>query len=128
MVLTHWRRSASFAILIALAAAFLVLRSDGDPNATAITGELVETYCWAKLEVGGPAHTACAIQCAKRGIPVAVIEEKSRVAYVLLPGKHESTLSMKLIEEGMGKKVTIRGQLAKKGQSQFLTADAWALD
>jgi len=122
----HWRRSASIALLLLTAGAFLAHRSMGDPSQTAITGELVETYCWGKVRVGGPAHAQCAIQCAKRGIPVAVIDEKTRKDFVLLPGKHEATLSPKLIA-AMGKKVTIRGELVKRGQNYYLTADSWTV-
>jgi hypothetical protein len=122
--LTHWRRSASFALLLLFAAAFLTLRSSGATSQTTITGELVETYCWGKIRVGGPSHAQCAIQCAKRGIPVAVIDEKTRKDLVLMPGKHEATLSPKLIA-AMGKKVTIRGELVKRGQNRYLTADSW---
>lgn len=120
----HWRRSASVALLLLAAGAFLAHRSMGDPSQTVITGELVETYCWAKIRVGGPSHAACAIQCAKRGIPVAVIEAKTRRDFVLMPGKHEATLPPKLIA-AMGKNVTIRGELIKRGQNHYLTADSW---
>lgn len=120
----HWRRSVSVALLLLAAAAFLAHRSLGDTSQTVITGELVETYCWAKVRVGGPSHAACAIQCAKRGIPVAVIEAKTRKDFVLMPGKHEATLSPKLIA-AMGKNVTIRGELVKRGQNHYLTADSW---
>lgn len=120
----HWRRSASVALLLLAVAAFLAHRSMGDTSQTVITGELVETYCWAKVRVGGPSHAACAIQCAKRGIPIAIIEAKTRRDFVLMPGKHESTLSPKLIA-AMGKNVTIRGELVKRGQNHYLTADSW---
>ena len=125
--LIDWRRSASFALLLMFAAAFLTFRSSGATSQTVITGELVETYCWGKIRVGGSNHAQCAIQCAKRGIPVAVIEEKTRKDFVLLPGRHEATLSPKLIA-AMGKQVTIRGELVKRGQNHYLTADSWTVN
>jgi hypothetical protein len=125
--LIHWRRSASFALLMLTSAAFLTYRSLGATSQTVITGELVETYCWGRLQVGGPPHRECAIQCAKRGIPVAVIEAKTRKDFVLLPGRHEATLSTKLIA-AMGKNVTIRGELVKRGQNHYLTADSWTVN
>jgi hypothetical protein len=125
--LIHWRRSASFALLLLFAVLFLTFRSSGETSQTAITGELVETYCWGKVRVGGPSHAQCAIQCAKRGIPVAVIEANTRKDFVLLPGKHEATLSPKLIA-AMGRNVTIRGELLKRGQNHYLTADSWTIN
>jgi hypothetical protein len=125
--LIHWRRSASFALLLLFVAAFVTFRSSGAASQMAITGELVETYCWGRVQVGGPAHTQCAIQCAKRGIPVAVIEAKTHKDFVLLPGRHDATLPPKLIA-AMGKNVTIRGELVKRGQNHYLTADSWKVN
>jgi hypothetical protein len=123
----NWRRSASFALLLLTIAAFLTHRSLGSTSQAAITGELVDAYCWGRIQVGGPAHTQCAIQCAKRGIPVAVVDAKTHEDFVLLPGAHEAALSPKLIA-AMGKKVTIRGELVERGQNHYLTVDAWTVN
>lgn len=91
---------------------------------TAITGELVETYCWGKHQIGGPAHAACGISCAKRGIPVGVVDAKSRKMFVLVPGGHNKTVPPRLIE-AMGHQVTIRGEAFTRGGNQFLTVQSW---
>ncbi|MGZ5493601.1 MAG: DUF1972 domain-containing protein, partial [Thermoanaerobaculia bacterium] len=64
-------RRLPFAIIAIACLALLINRAFATPG-TKVTGELVETYCWAKLQVGGPTHARCGIECAKRGIPVAV--------------------------------------------------------
>jgi hypothetical protein len=93
---------------------------------TTITGELVETYCWGKMQIGGPGHAACGIACAKRGIPIAVVDAKSRKAFVLVPGRHNASIPPQLIE-AIGQRVTIRGEAFARGGNQFLTVDSWRL-
>src|ERR1700737_1136255 len=57
-----------------------------------ISGELVDTYCWTTQFSGGPDHAACAINCAKRGIPVAIVDRSSRRAFVLVPARNQMSL------------------------------------
>lgn len=106
-------------------AAFLLLLTHAyAAPQTAITGEIVETFCWAKVQVGGPPHASCGIECAKRGIPVAIVEKKTRKAYVLLPGRDKTALPPALIQ-AMGHQVTIQGEIYAKGGTQFMTVQAW---
>lgn len=116
-------RRLPFAIIAIACLALLINRAFASPG-TKVTGELVETYCWAKLQVGGPTHARCGIECAKRGIPVAVVDPKTRKAFVLLPGSDKVSLPPELIEM-MGQKVTIRGEITERGGSQFLTVQSW---
>jgi hypothetical protein len=85
------RRSLSFAIRIL--ACFTVLRtSAGTP--TTVSGEVVETYCWAVHEVGGTGHAQCGIECARRGLPVAIYDQKSHKAFILLPSRDKASLRL----------------------------------
>jgi hypothetical protein len=90
-----------------------------------VSGELVETFCWAKLGVGGTEHAACGIQCAKRGIPVAVLDSESRQLFILLPGRDKTSLPAELIA-AMGQRVDIRGEVVKRGGASFVTVESWA--
>jgi len=110
------RRSLSFAICLLLATSAFAEQT--------ITGEIVETYCWAVVNVGGTPHASCGIECAKRGIPIAIVDAKTRKAYVLLPGRDKATLPPKLIE-AMGRRVTIRGEVFSRGGLQFITVQSW---
>ena len=90
----------------------------------AITGDIVETYCWAKMSVAGVGHAACGIECAKRGIPVAIVDARTRTAYILLPGRDKQTLPANLIA-AMGRRVTIQGETLTRGGANFLTVQSW---
>ena len=118
------RRSASIAIVI-VAAAVIALWTKGTPPPV-VSGEVVETYCWAKLRVGGPDHAACGIQCAKRGIPVAVVDAQSREVFILLPGKDKMALPPELIA-AMGQQVDIRGEIVRRDGANFVAVQSWEL-
>lgn len=89
-----------------------------------IRGEVIETYCWAVHQVGGPAHAQCGIECAKRGLPVALYDSKSHNSYVLLPGRDKTSLPAELIA-AMGQRVEIRGEVVARGNNQFLVVQSW---
>lgn len=119
------RQFASFAavVLVAAAALFVASRTVGSSQ-PAITGELVETFCYAKIRIGGVAHAACGIECAKRGIPLAIVDAKTKTAYVLLPGRDKSTVPPEIIAQ-MGHNVTIRGEIVARGGTNFITVQSW---
>ena len=48
-----------------------------------VTGELVDTACYLKINAKGMGHQKCAIKCAKSGIPVGVLDEKSGKVYTI---------------------------------------------
>jgi hypothetical protein len=116
------RRSASFAA-VAILVLFVTSRTTASAPPT-ITGEIVETYCWAKMRVGGVQHAACGIDCAKRGIPVAIVDARTRNAYVLLPGQDKRSVPPELIAQ-MGRSVTIRGEVVARAGAKFLTVQSW---
>lgn len=117
------RRSASFA-LVAFLALFTTVCGSGAPQ-DEVTGEIVETFCWAKIRVGGPAHAACGIACAKRGIPVAIAT--SREVFILLPGRDKMSVPPELIAQ-MGQRVTVRGEIVKRAGANFFAVQSWESD
>src|SRR5205809_7543025 len=84
-----------------------------------ITGEVIDSFCYAKVGIRGPAHAACGIKCARSGVPVGLLEEKSRRVYILLAEKDASPIPPALINQ-MGRTVTIEGDLVVKGGTTFL--------
>ena len=80
---------------------------------------MIDTFCYAKVGIRGPAHAACGIKCARSGVPVGLLEEKTRRAYVLLASKDATPLPPALIEQ-MGRNVEIDGDPVMKGGANFL--------
>jgi hypothetical protein len=115
------RRSLSFALLTIIS--FASTTAFAAPPAT-VTGEIVETYCWAVHIVGGTGHAQCGIECAKRGLPVALYDPKSHGAYILLPARDKMSLPADLVA-AMGQRVKIDGEVIARGGIQFLIVQSW---
>jgi hypothetical protein len=88
-----------------------------------VTGEIIDTYCFALMGAKGESHRQCAIDCVKAGIPAGLLEEGTGKVYVLLPNKDKSPLPSAVIDK-MAKKVTITGKVYTSGGSQFLTIES----
>ena len=89
-----------------------------------VTGNVVETYCWAVHQVGGAGHAQCGIECAKRGLPVALYDTRTRVAYILLPARDKASLPPELVAL-MDQRVTVRGERVVRGGIPFLVTQSW---
>ena len=87
-------------------------------RAATITGEVIDTFCYAKVGIRGLPHAACGIKCARAGVPVGLLEDKTRRVYVLLAEKDASPLPPALINQ-MGHKVVIEGEPVTKGGATF---------
>ena len=108
------------AVILLIAAASLVAAD----KPVSIKGELVDTLCYASMGAKGESHAKCAIACAKKGIPVGLVEEgKTSKMYVLLPPKDAQGLPASVTEH-MGKVVTVTGHAYESGGNSFLTVDS----
>lgn len=88
-----------------------------------VTGEVIDTYCYVTMGARGESHSQCGIRCAKKGIPVAILENGTGKIYVLLPNKDETSLPDDVINK-MGKTATVTGKILSNGGSQFLTVES----
>jgi hypothetical protein len=88
-----------------------------------VTGEVIDTYCFVTMGARGASHKQCGIGCAKKGIPVAILENGTGKIYVLLPNKNDTSLPDTVINK-MGSTATVTGRIFSKGGSQFLTVQS----
>ncbi|MEK6372654.1 MAG: hypothetical protein AABO58_08155 [Acidobacteriota bacterium] len=103
----------------ALRSGLLLLVLAAPLHAATITGEVIDSFCYAKVGIRGPAHAVCGIKCAKKGVPVALLEEKTRRVYILLAPKDAEPVPAALINQ-MGRTVKIEGETVVKGGTTFL--------
>ncbi|HEY2324547.1 MAG TPA: hypothetical protein VGJ82_16930 [Thermoanaerobaculia bacterium] len=75
-------------------------------------------------EVGGVGHAQCGIECAKRGLPVALYDSRSHGAYILLPARDRASLPSDLVA-AMGQRVKIQGEVIARGGIRFLVVQSW---
>ena len=88
-----------------------------------VTGEIIDTYCYALMGAKGESHRQCAVDCVKAGIPAGILEDGTKKVYVLLPNTDMSPLPKEVLEK-MARKVTITGKVYAVGGSQFLTIES----
>ena len=116
-------------LTISAAAAGLFLALSGaafgaDAMPMTVTGEVVDTFCYATAGAKGEGHRKCGLSCAEKGIPVALLEKGTDKVYVLLPKKNATPVPKGLVDK-MGHQVTVTGKMYSVGGSQFLTVESF---
>ena len=86
-------------------------------------GEIVDAYCYAGRGVRGSPHTACALRCARKGMPLVLIEDGSRRVYQLMPPKDETPMPENVIAAA-GTVRTVTGRMFVNNGARYLTVDA----
>ncbi|HJU28745.1 MAG TPA: hypothetical protein VJ718_06220 [Candidatus Binataceae bacterium] len=110
------KRMAAAGIGIALS---LGLAAGAFAAEQSVTGTLEDSFCYVTLGAHGATHKQCAAACAKKGIPVALLESGTDKMYVLLPPKNNEPLPSSVIGH-MEDKVTITGNTYSKGGVNYL--------
>ena len=88
-----------------------------------VTGEVIDTYCFALMGAKGESHRQCAIDCVKKGIPAGLLEDGINKVYILLPDKDKSPLPKAVIDK-LGRKATITGKVYTSDGNKFLTVES----
>jgi hypothetical protein len=88
-----------------------------------VTGTLEDSFCYVVTGAHGSGHKQCATGCAKKGIPVALVEKGTDKMYILLPPKNDEALPDDVISK-MEDEVTVTGNAYEKGGVTYLTADS----
>lgn len=88
-----------------------------------IKGELVDSLCYVAMGANGSGHKQCAIDCAKAGIPISILEEGTGKLYTVLPAKDKTGYPEDVISK-MGEIVTLKGDLYENGGNRYVTAES----
>ena len=86
----------------------------------AVTGTLEDSFCYVSMGAHGAGHKKCATECAKKGIPVALVEKGTDKMYILLPPKNDTSMPDSVINK-MEDEVTVTGDAYSKGGVSYLT-------
>src|SRR5882762_1946844 len=109
------------ATILAIGVTGVALAAGG--TAKSVTGNLEDSYCYGTMGAKGASHKMCAIRCAAKGIPVALVEKGSDKIFVLLPNKDESPLPDDVTHR-MEDEVTVTAKEYSKGGVNFLVVDS----
>ena len=88
-----------------------------------IKGELVDSLCYVAMAAKGSGHKQCAIDCAKAGIPISIVEEGTGKLYTVLP-KEDKTGYPESVISKMGEKVTLKGDLYENGGNKYVAVES----
>ena len=88
-----------------------------------IKGELVDSLCYVAMNAKGSGHKQCAMDCAKAGIPISILEEGTDKLYTVLP-KEDKTGYPESVVSKMGETVTLKGDLYENGGNRYVTVES----
>jgi len=78
-----------------------------------LTASVIDTGCYITHDSKGEGHLKCATTCAKAGVPLALLDEKTGTVYLPLAMDHKNQ-NEKLLPF-LEKRVTVTGNVMKKG-------------
>ncbi len=116
-------KKIAFAALAVLFATGIVLSQEKRGKEVAIIGEVVETQCYVTGLTGpgkGAAHKECAINCAKGGIPLSILEDKTGKVYLGAQSKKAMSGANELLMPFIAEKVQVTGRVFEKGGMRLL--------
>jgi hypothetical protein len=85
-----------------------------------VTGTPEDSFCYITMGAHGSSHQKCAQECAKKGIPVSLVEKGTGTMYVLLPPKNDEPIPDSIMSR-MEDQVTVTGDEYDKGGVRYLT-------
>ena len=88
-----------------------------------IQGELVDSLCYVAMASKGKGHKQCAIDCAKAGIPISIVEDGTGKVYTVLPKEDKTGYPAAVIGK-MGGPVTLKGDLYEKGGNKYVAVES----
>ena len=88
-----------------------------------IKGELVDSLCYVAMAAKGSGHKQCAMDCAKAGIPISIVEDGTGKLYTVLP-KEDKTGYPESVISKMGEKVTLKGDLYENGDNKYVAVES----
>src|SRR5438093_13428389 len=115
------KRSTALTILLAMAAA-VVVYSFAAEKEVSVTGEVIDSSCYIKMGAKGSGHAECATNCAKAGIPLAILEDKTDKVIWVSANKDMQGANDMLIPYA-GKKVTLTGKWFERGGTKLFAID-----
>ena len=110
------RRLRTITLLLLIA---VTLAAD---QSVTVRGEIVDSYCYAGRGIHGTPHAGCALRCARKGMPLVLIEDGSRRVYQLMPSRDETAMPENVIAAA-GTVRTVTGRMYVNSGVRYLTVD-----
>ncbi len=106
-------KKAALMVLASAMTAVGLIAHEGHSGKTRIVGEVIDTVCYVSHDSRGADHAECARECARQGISLGILEEKTGRVYISLPVDH-SNPNTKLLDH-IAQHVEVQGAVYSKG-------------
>ncbi len=101
--------------------AFILIASTVMAEVQTVTGEVVDTFCYATRDAKGKEHAQCASSCIKAGIPPAIL---STDGVMYWPLRQDHKPANPLFEKLGGEKVKVTGTVYEKNNTKFIVVSS----
>ena len=88
-----------------------------------LTGEVICLSCYMDHEAMGDKHAACAASCAKRGVPLGILEDKTGNVFTVVKGHSGAN---EALTPFAGKKVALTGSWFERGNAKVFSFETVA--
>lgn len=96
------------------------------PDDVTVQGEIVDMACYMAKGSRGAAHKACAVMCAKRGVPIGVLTDNGEL-YLLLDD-HNNEDPYEAVKKLAGERAEVTGKkINKQGVAGIVVGSAKGL-
>ena len=112
-------------LLVVLFSSSQAMAQDKKKPEVTVRGEVIDTKCYISGAMGdasGQEHKECALLCAKAGIPLGLLEEKTNTVYFVAKLKGMAGANDMLLPF-VGTKVVVTGKIAEKGGAKLFLLD-----
>jgi len=120
---------ASVVVLTLVSAAALLAsdtkgKTEAAPKTEAkLVGEVICLSCYVDHESKGAEHVACATSCAKRGVPMGILQDKTSNVFTVVKG-HAGV--NEALQPFAGKRVALTGRWMERGGSKIFNFETAA--
>lgn len=88
-----------------------------------VTGEVIDTACYMKMGAKGASHAECAEECAKAGVPLAILQDGTNQVIWVVSSQRAHSANDDLMPY-VAKKATVTGHYVERGGSKVLVMDS----
>ena len=115
------KKSLITALVLLITSGFAFAQQNG--KQITVVGEVVESQCYI-TGLNGPgkglSHKECALKCAKGGIPLSILEDKTGKLYLAGQSKKAMAGANELLIPFIAEKVKVTGRVFEKGGMKML--------
>lgn len=86
-----------------------------------ITGEVIDSFCYATRDAKGKEHAQCAASCIKAGVPAAILTSDGTIYW---PYRQDHKTANPLFEKFGGEIVNVKGTVYEKNNTKFIVVSS----